>query len=382
MKQITRIIQKQIENDLFKGKAIVIYGPRQVGKTTLVKQIISHSPTPSTYLNCDEPDIRAQLANQTSTQLKNFIGSTKLVIFDEAQRVENIGLSLKLIIDTFPQIQVIATGSSSFELANQVAEPLTGRAYQYTLFPLSFAEIKNQLGLTNTIRNLQDHLRFGSYPEIITQTNQAEKQQLLNLLKTNYLITDILEHQNIKGPELLYKLLQALALQIGQEVSLNKLASLLEIDKNTVKRYLNLLEKTFIIFKLTAFSRNLRSEINKKYKVYFQDTGLRNALINNFNPLALRNDTGQLWENFLVSERLKSNTYTKRYPNSYFWRTHDQKELDLIEESGGQLNGFEFKWGDKDKIKNSTQKLFTTTYPNSKLQLINQTNYPKFLTTL
>lgn len=379
MKQITRIIQKQVENDLFKGKAIVIYGPRQVGKTTLVKQIISRSSTPSTYLNCDEPDIRAQLANQTSTQLRNFIGQTKLVIFDEAQRVKNIGLSLKLIIDTFPEIQVIATGSSSFELANQVAEPLTGRTYQHTLFPLSFSEIKNQLGLTDTVRNLQDHLRFGSYPEIITQTSQTEKQRLLYLLKTNYLITDILQHQNIKGPELLYQLLQALALQIGQEVSLNELASLLEIDKNTVKRYLNLLEKTFIIFKLTAFSRNLRAEINKKYKIYFQDTGLRNALINNFNPLALRNDTGQLWENYLISERLKTNAYAKKYPNLYFWRTYDQKELDLIEESDGKLNGYEFKWGDKGKIKNSTQKLFTTTYPNSKLTLVIQTNYPEFI---
>lgn len=381
MKQITRIIQKQIEKDLYKGKAIIIYGPRQVGKTTLVKQIISNFSTPSTYLNCDEPDIRALISNKNSTQLKELFGSTKLVIFDEAQRVKNIGLSLKLIIDTFPSIQIIATGSSSFELANKIAEPLTGRIYQYTLFPLAEAEILTSFGSLETKRTLETRLRFGSYPEIISQPNLNEKQRLLDFLKNNFLLTDILQHQNIKGSELLYNLLQALALQIGQEVSLNELASLLEIDKNTVKKYISLLEKSFIIFKLRAFNRNLRKEINKKYKIYFHDTGLRNAIINNFNPLSLRNDAGQLWENYLISERLKHNIYTKNYQNSYFWRTYDQKELDLIEESGGKLNGFEFKWG-KGKIKNSTTKLFTTTYPNSKLQLINQQNYPEFLTTL
>jgi uncharacterized protein len=381
VKQITRIIQKQIEKDLYKGKAIIIYGPRQVGKTTLVKQIISNFSTPSTYLNCDEPDIRALISNKNSTQLKELFGSTKLVIFDEAQRVKNIGLSLKLIIDTFPSIQIIATGSSSFELANKIAEPLTGRIYQYTLFPLAEAEILTSFGSLETKRTLETRLRFGSYPEIISQPNLNEKQRLLDFLKNNFLLTDILQHQNIKGSELLYNLLQALALQIGQEVSLNELASLLEIDKNTVKKYISLLEKSFIIFKLRAFNRNLRKEINKKYKIYFHDTGLRNAIINNFNPLSLRNDAGQLWENYLISERLKHNIYTKNYQNSYFWRTYDQKELDLIEESGGKLNGFEFKWG-KGKIKNSTTKLFTTTYPNSKLQLINQQNYPEFLTTL
>jgi len=376
MNKITRIIQKNMRDDFFKGKVIVIYGARQVGKTTLVRQLMDSFNEKSVYFNCDEPDLRNGLTNKTSSELKLLIGDAKIAVFDEAQRVENIGITLKLLVDTYPDIQIIATGSSSFELANTISEPLTGRTYQYTLFPISELEIVSHLGYLESKRLLESRLKYGNYPEILTQEDQKEKERLLNGIKNNYLLTDILKLENIKGSDTLYKLLQLLALQVGSEVSFSELASTLEIDKNTVKKYVDLLQKTFIIFKLSALSRNSRKEIAKKVKIYFTDVGIRNALINNFNDMDLRSDKGALWENYLMSERIKFNSYTRNFVNSYFWRSYDQKELDLVEEENGKLFGYEFKWGSGGS---RVYKLFNELYPGSSIKVVNRENYSDFV---
>lgn len=376
MNTITRIVQKNIESDFFKGKAIVIYGARQVGKTTLVKQLMANFKDKSVYFNCDEPDLRTGLTDKTSSELKLLIGDAKMVVFDEAQRIENIGMTLKLLVDTYPDIQIIATGSSSFELANTISEPLTGRTFQYILFPISEMEIVSHSSPLEVQRTLESRLKYGNYPEIYKQVDQKEKERLLNSIKANYLLADILKLENIKGSDTLYKLLQLLALQVGSEVSFSELASTLEIDKNTVKKYIDLLQKTFIVFRLNALSRNSRKEITKKVKIYFNDVGIRNALINNFNDMDIRLDKGALWENYLVSERMKFNSYTRNFVNSYFWRTYDQKELDLVEEENGKFCGYEFKWGGGGS---RVYKLFKELYPDSCLRVVNRENYLSFL---
>jgi len=373
---IPRFIQKNIKKDLFKGKVIVIYGARQVGKTTLVKKLCQQVNIKSKYFNCDEPDIRAKLINKTSTELKQLIGGAKLVIFDEAQRVKNIGLVLKLLVDTFSNLQIIATGSSSFNLSNRLAEPLTGRSYEYTLFPISELEIAKDIGRLETQRTLEMRLRYGNYPEIVETQDEEEKKRLLIELKNNYLFKDILSFEKIKGTDILYSLLQALALQIGQEISLNELASLIGIDKKTVQRYLQIFEKAFITFRLRAFSRNIRKEIGKRHKIYFYDLGLRNSLINNFNPPFLRRDIGSLWENYIIAERIKKNSYQRNYANIYFWRTYDQQEIDLIEEKEGKIAAYEIKWR-KKKVKVPVS--FLKTYKNSQFSVINKNNYLNFI---
>jgi len=368
---IKRTIQKQIEKRLFLGRAIIIYGPRQVGKTTLVQAIAQKYQ--GEIFNCDEPDIREKLTNKTSTELKSFLGQRRLIVFDEAQRVPNIGLTIKLIVDNFPEKQIIATGSSSFELSNQINEPLTGRKYQFSLYPFSFSELTQIYSQRELNRLLEERLVFGQYPEIVLYPENRE--QKLKEISQSYLYKDVLEFERIKNPFLLQKLLQALALQIGQEVSANELASLLGINRLTVIRYLDILEKAFVIFPLNSFSRNLRNELKKRQKIYFYDLGIRNALINNFNPLSLRNDLGQLWENFLISERLKVNQARERQTNYYFWRTHQQQEIDFIEENEGKLIAFEFKWRAK---KSHTPKAFLETY-GTKVSQINQENYWEFI---
>ncbi|MBU1016821.1 MAG: ATP-binding protein [Patescibacteria group bacterium] len=374
---ITRFILKQIEEDLFKGKIVVIYGPRQAGKTTLVRQILEGFSGKFSYFNCDEPDIRLAFADKTSSELKQLIGNTDIVVLDEAQRVKNIGLTLKLLVDTYPNLQVVATGSSSFELADKIAEPLTGRSFKYTLFPLSEMEIVDQIGLLEAKRTVETRLMFGSYPEIYMEQDVEKKQRLLTALKSDYMLADILKHENIKGPDVLYKILQAIALQIGKEVSLNEISSLVGVDKSTVARYIDILEKGFIVFRLGAFSRNLRKEISQKDKIFFYDVGLRNALINNFNPMGLRQDKGDIWENFVISERLKRNAYKRDSANMYFWRTYDQQELDLIEEKQGGTDGYEIKWK-SDKFR--YPKAFLDAYPNSETTLITRENYLDFVT--
>lgn len=373
MQIIKRKIQENIENNLFKGKIIIIYGARQTGKTTLVQEIQKKYPNDSYYLNCDEPDIREALTDKTSTEIKDFFGGKKLIIIDEAQRVKNIGLTLKLIADNFPSCQIIATGSSSFDLSNKISEPLTGRKIEYFLYPFSLEELRTIYSDLEINRLLERRLVFGMYPEIVL--NGDAERKIKDIAKS-YTYKDILQYQNIKNPEALEKLLQALALQIGNEVSYNELANTVSVEKNTIINYLRILEKAFIIFKLPPFSRNLRNELKKLRKIYFFDTGIRNALINNFNPLNLRQDTGALWENFIISERIKYNNNHNLNKNIYFWRTRQKQEIDYLEESGGRLAAFEFKWR-KEKLKKF--KTFLAAYPGSTIELVNRDNFKKFI---
>jgi predicted AAA+ superfamily ATPase len=351
---IQRQIQPLIEQKLFKGKIIIIYGARQVGKTTLIKFFQYEYSDKSLYLNCDEPDIRNFLTDVTSTRLKTLIGEKKLILIDEAQRVKNIGITLKLFADEIKDVQVIATGSSSFELSNVINEPLTGRKYVFLLTPFSMIELKNHFSLLEMNRLLEERVIFGMYPEVIT--SPEEKRYLLKEITTSYLFKDILSFEGIRKPELVEKLLMLLAAQIGNEVSYNELANSLKMDKDTISKYIDILEKAFIIFRLNPFSRNIRSEITKMRKIYFYDTGVRNALISNFNPLDNRTDKGALWENFLISERLKYNSIYKPDTKFFFWRTSQQQEIDYIEESDGQLSVFEFTYSPNQK------KLFSKTF--------------------
>lgn len=371
---INRIIQNSIEKALFTGKVVILYGARQVGKTTLVREIQKKYESNSIYLNCDEPDIRYALESKTSTEIKSFFGNNKLVILDEAQRIMNIGLTLKLVADNFPDIQVIATGSSSFELSNKIAESLTGRKYEFFLYPFSLEELKPIYSELEMDRLLEEKMIFGMYPEIILGGD--EKQKKLKSLARSYAYKDILQFQNIKNPDVLEKLLQALALQIGNEVSYNELAAMVGVTKNTVENYVRILEQAFIIFRLTPFSRNLRNELKKLRKIFFYDTGIRNALINNFNPLNLRSDVGALWENFLIAERMKLLNNHEIEAKGYFWRTQQGQELDYLEDSGEKIQAVELKYK-KDKFK--TPKSFSDAYPDAEVKLINKSNYKDFV---
>lgn len=374
MKLVKRTITTAVEKSLFKGKIIIIYGARQVGKTTLVKQIQEKYAGDASYYNCDEPDVRLALSDKTSTEIKLFLGNKKLIILDEAQRVKNIGLTLKLIIDNFPKTQIIATGSSSFDLSNKISEPLTGRKNEFYLYPFSLSELALIYSDLELGRLLERRMIFGMYPEIVFSREDTEKK--LKSIAQSYAYKDVLQYQNIRNPEVLEKLLQALALQIGNEVSYNELSNIIGIDKNTVANYINILEKAFIIFRLNPFSRNIRNELKKLRKIYFYDNGVRNALINNFNAVELRQDVGSLWENFMISERLKYNNNYGKDKKIYFWRTIEKQEIDYLEEYSGRLQGYEFKWR-KDRFREP--KIFLNAYAGSSIKLINKSNYKDFL---
>ena len=374
---IKRIIQPEIEEKLFKNKIIVIYGPRQVGKTTLLNVLRKkYSSKKSLFLNCDFLDVREQLFNVTSTDLQKLFQGYEMIFIDEAQRVKNIGLALKIAIDYFPEKQFIVTGSSSFDLANKINEPLTGRKYEFHLHPFSLQEIFSQKDFLERQRLLSDRLIFGSYPDIVNHPSEAQTN--LNALVQGTLYKDILEHQAIKHSELLNKLLQALAFQIGQEVSHNELSALLKTNRETVQRYIRLLEQSFIIFRLNPFSRNLRTELRKLRKIYFYDIGIRNALIGNFAPIELRNDNGAIWENFIISERIKYLNDNSIFAKNYFWRTHQQQEIDYIEEINGKLSAFEFKWNPR-KVRKQAPKAFRDAYPGTPFESITPENYEKFI---
>ncbi|MDY9917491.1 hypothetical protein SAMN05216365_12619 [Porphyromonadaceae bacterium NLAE-zl-C104] len=372
-----RDLQQTIQSSCFKGKIILLLGARQVGKTTLLKEVISQIDIPSIWLNVDEADIlQAFETATTSTQLLQLIGkNNKLVVIDEAQQITDIGKKLKLIYDTNPDIQVIATGSSSFDLQNKMAEPLTGRKRTFYLYPLSYKEIAQDQSVLEARRLLETRLIFGSYPEVVNNPG-SEKSTLIEIANS-YLYKDILKLDNIRKPTHIEKLLQSLAFQAGSEVSYNELAQTIgNIDTATVEKYIDLLEKAFIIFKLPALSRNLRNEIKKGKKYYFYDNGIRNVLINNFSGIDLRQDKGALWENFLISERIKNNHYQGRYTNMYFWRTHDKAEIDYIEEEDGLLSAFEFKWkAQKVRFANS----FLEAYPNHETAVISRENFEHFV---
>ncbi len=366
---IDRILYKKIKTRLFNGKAIIILGPRRVGKTTLLKKIEADIGEKTLFLDGDEPDVRKRLSDTSSSELKKLIGGNKVLMIDEAQRVKNIGVTLKLITDKIPGVQVIATGSSSFELANQIREPLTGRKYEYHLFPFSEGELVGHNGETEERRLLESRLIYGMYPEVVLPPGGREKETLREF-SGSYLYKDVFAFNEIRKPEIIQKLVEALALQIGSEVSINELAQLTGSDPLTVERYLGLLENAFVIFRLRAFSRNVRNELKKSRKFYFYDNGIRNAVISNFNSLSLRSDTGALWENFIISERMKYIHYHDIYSNCYFWRTTQQQEIDYVEERDGKLHAFEFKWNPNRKV--SFPKTFAGAYPGSEMKVINR----------
>lgn len=373
------MIKRKLENIFWqkikKGKAILILGARQTGKTTLIKEIAEKSQIETIYLNADLPVVQQQLQKPGLNELKLLIGKAKLVFIDEAQRIQDIGITLKIIVDEFPQIQLVVTGSSSFELTSYLNEPLTGRKYEYRLFPVSWEELVDHTNYLESLTQLNQRVIFGMYPDVIN--NIGEEKEILYNLASSYLFKDIYTFQQIRKPEFLQKLLQALAFQVGSEVSYNELSSLLQIDRKTIIHYIDLLEKAFVIFRLPAFSRNLRNELSSKVKIYFYDTGIRNAMINDFRPIDLRNDKGALWENFLISERLKSNHYALKRVNSYFWRTHQKNEIDYIEESDGKLEVFEFKWNPKPGYR--IPKAFAEAYNVEKAELISLKNFHQFL---
>lgn len=339
---ISRLLQETIESRLFAGKAIIVIGARQVGKSTLFKLILEKQDYKALQLNCDEPEVRDMLSNINTAELRLLIADNRIVVIDEAQRVENIGMTLKLITDNFPEVQLLVTGSSSFELQDKLNEPLTGRKYEYHLYPISTAELMASNGLLGVKQTLEQRLVYGSYPDILNHADDA-KELLMNLA-SSYLYKDLLTLESVRRPVLLGKLLTALALQVCSEVSYNELAQTVGTDNKTIEKYIDLLEKCYIVFRLNGFNRNLRSELKKSKKIYFFDNGIRNAILQNFAPLSLRQDAGALWENFIISERIKRNHYSGRYVNNYFWRTTQQQEIDYVEECDGQFSIFEMKW--------------------------------------
>jgi len=359
-------------------KIIIIYGPRQSGKTTLINQILEQIKIPYVYLNGDDLRTREIFGVTDLGKLKKIVGDNKLLVIDEAQRITNIGLTLKLIFDHY-KIHIIASGSSSFDLANKINEPLTGRTATFTLYPISYEEIPIIAPTISNSERLEEFLRFGMYPKVLNLSSQTEKENYLYEFINNYLYYDIVSFENIRKPKKIIDLLSLLALQIGSEVSIMELARHLSLSKLIVEKYLDILEKMFVIINIRGFNRNLRKEISKTSKYYFVDLGLRNALIRNFNPLDLRSDGGSLFENFAIVERMKKSFNKRVYANFYFWRTYDQKEIDLIEEKDGVIKAFEFKQKIKD-IFWKASKEFLKNYKNSKFYLINPSNFDYYLT--
>ncbi|MBR4491085.1 MAG: ATP-binding protein [Bacteroidales bacterium] len=371
---IERLLYKSIEDKLFKGKIIVLLGARQVGKTTLLKQMLQKQEH-VLWLNGDEMQVQNLFDNASADRLLSEFNGNKIVILDEAQRIRNIGLRLKLVADSDSDIQIIATGSSAFELANKVNEPLTGRKWEYQLFPLSFGEMAAHHGKMKEMRMLPHRIIYGYYPEVVM--NDGDEMETLKLLTDAYLYKDILSWENIKHPDKLHTLLRALAYQIGSQVSLNELGQMCSMDSKTVERYITLLEQCYIIFRLPSYSRNLRNELKTSRKIYFYDNGIRNALIADFNAPEIRQDVGALWENFVISERMKSNGYYRRWVNRYFWRTKQQQEIDYLEEGGGKLHAYEIKWNPKAKA--SFTKTFSDAYPQADFQVVTPENIADFL---
>jgi len=371
---IERILEKQILAKINKKKAIILMGPRQVGKTTLLKSLFEKS-TEIIWLNGDEPDIQSIFENISSKRLEAIIGNKKMIIIDEAHRIPEIGLKMKLITDQLINVQLIATGSSAFELSNKLNEPLTGRKWEFKMYPISFQEMVNHHGLLNEIRLLPHRLIYGFYPDVVN--HPGNEKEILKQLSDSYLYKDLLMIDQIKKPSALVKLLQALALQIGSQVSYHELAQICGLDGKTIEKYMMLLEQSYIIFRLTSFSRNQRNELKKSRKVYFFDNGIRNSLIANFEQIENRTDIGALWENYLVSERVKYLAYQQKWVNNWYWRTTEQQEIDYVEEENGQLSAYEFKWN--PKAKGSIPNSFKKTYPTATINIIHRENFEQFL---
>lgn len=360
---------------LFKGKALLVFGPRQVGKTTFVQNLIADLNKKTLFLNGDESDVLVLFENPNASKLKNIIGDNEILIIDEAQRISNIGIVIKIIVDQIKTVQVIATGSSSFELANKLNEPLTGRKYELFLFPIAFSEMVVHSGLLEEKRALEQRLIYGNYPEIIT--NPIDAKEHIKLIANSYLYKDLFLLEQIAKPILLQKIVKALALQVGSEVNYNELSRRIQIDNKTVEKYIDLLEKAFVIFKLPALSSNIRNEIKKGKKIYFYDNGIINAVTGNFNPLSQRTDVGSLWENYIISERIKHLNIQQNGANSFFWRTTQQQEIDYIEKNEEQILACEIKWNVKAKKK--IPVTFSGNYTNVTSKIITPDNYEEFL---
>ena len=371
---IHRFLSDIIQAKLNTGKAIIVMGARQVGKTTLVRGLFKESDE-TLWLNGDEMDVQALFENVSSTRLKNIFGEKKVVVIDEAQRIKDIGIKLKLITDQLQEIQLIATGSSSFDLANKINEPLTGRKWEYKMYPVSFAEMVRHHGLLDEKRLLIHRLVYGYYPEVLN--NPGNEKEILKQLSDSYLYKDILMWEQIRKPEKILKLLQALAFQVGSQISYSELGQISKLDSKTVEKYIILLEQCYVIFRLGSFSRNLRNELKSSKKIYFYDNGIRNALIPDFSLAETRKDIGALWENFLVSERKKKLEYDMLWKNSWFWRTIDPKEIDYLEEGDGDMSAFEFKWNPAARYK--FPKQFVENYQGSTFTVIHRDNVEEFL---
>ena len=372
---IERTQESAIKSLIGSNKAIILMGARQVGKSTLLHSLLDGDES-VLWLNGDDDDVRDMFRIISSTRLKAIVGNRKTVVIDEAQRIEDIGLRLKLITDQLPGVQVIATGSSSFELSSKVNEPLTGRKRELKLFPLSFRELVSHTSFLEEHRMIPHRLIYGYYPEVVC--SPSNEKVVLKELTDSYLYRDLLSFDTLRKPDVIVRLLKALSLQIGSQVSYNELASLLGLTSKTVEKYLDILEKSYIIFRLGSFSRNMRNELKLSRKIYFWDLGIRNAVIGNMAPLENRNDTGALWENFLISERMKHNSYSNSFAQSYFWRTKDQSEIDYLEEEDGGLSAYEFKWNPA-KSKTKCPASFAAAYPSSTYKVITPDNIEEFI---
>jgi predicted AAA+ superfamily ATPase len=372
---IKRTIQERILQRMHKNKAILIFGARQTGKSTLSEALIQKQEESSLSLNGDDSDVRALFQEANATKLRAIIGNHQIVLIDEAQRIQDIGLAIKIIVDQIKNVQVIATGSSSFDLASKINESLTGRKYEFQLFPFSFGEMVSHHGLLEEKRMIDHRMLYGYYPEVVT--HPGEEEERLKLLASSYLYKDLLMLDKINKPAMLEKLLQALAWEVGSEVSLDEISRLLAIDRKTVEKYIDLLEKAFVIFQVPAFSQNVRTEIRKGKKIYFCDCGIRNAVINHFQPVVMRPDKGALWENFVMAERLKFLRNQGKDTKLHFWRTTQQQEIDLIESDAEKLNAIEIKYNPAVKAKFSST--FTGAYPHAQLVSVNSTNIESFL---
>lgn len=369
---IERTLNGRIADKVGRGKAIILIGPRQVGKTTLIKHLLRGKAYQ--FFDGDDPATRSLLDTPNTDQIKNLIGKHKVVFIDEAQRINNIGLTMKIIVDQLKEVQLWVSGSSSFSLFNGLNEPLTGRKWEYELFPISWEEFEQHVGFLEAERQLERRLVFGMYPDVIQ--NPGEEVEILQNLVNSYLYKDVLSYEGLRKPQVLEKLVQALALQIGSEVNYNELSRTIGVDRNTIERYITILEQGYVLFRLPSFSRNVRNEIKKGRKIYFYDNGVRNTIIGALGNLTLRGDIGQLWKNFLVSERIKMNRYHYTLAKSYFWRTNQQQEIDYIEQRGLTLSAYEFKWNPKKKAKLS--KTFLETYQTEGF-VISRDNFREFV---
>ena len=372
---IHRILEEKIQPLLGGNKAIIVMGARQVGKSTLLNELLGENKN-ALWLNGDDIDVQNLFHEMSSTRMRALLGNNKFLVIDEAQRIPNIGLRIKLVTDQVSDVQVIATGSSSFELASKVNEPLTGRKREFKMFPLTFKEMVSHSNLLDELRMIPHRLVYGYYPEVVS--NPGDEKNTLKELSDSYLYKDILLLDSISKPDKLVRLLKALALQIGSQISYNEIGNMISLDSKTVERYVDILEKSFIIFRLGSFSRNLRNELKASRKIYFWDLGIRNAIIGNLAQIENRTDAGELWENFAIAERLKQNAYQNSFAQSWFWRTQQQKEIDYIEEENGMIHAFEFKWNEH-KARTKCPESFSTAYPDALFQVITPKNIEEFL---